>query len=168
MSLFSKAKEKLTALMGKDVHYLVPEELKATEFEVVELAGKRIMTIKRARNPVQTIIYPAVSPQDIWKTSALTTLIDKIDKMYETGWLDICPIRDSLRTFSLKTTPSSLAALEQLHSIHCVKFSIMHPEVFEAIPRLLTHIFTEGRISVDAVVFEGICETVSEPTETLA
>lgn len=168
MNLFSKAKEKIAAIIGKDVQYLVPEELKATDFEVIELAGKRIMTIKRARNPAQTIIYPAVSPQDIWKTSALTTLIDKIDKMYETGWLDICPIRDSLRTFSLKTTPSSLAALDQLHNIHCVRFNNLHPEVFEAIPRLLTHIFTEGRISADAVVLDGICETVTEAEETAA
>jgi hypothetical protein len=168
MKLFTQAKKRLEALFYKEAQYLVPEEIKTTDFEIVELAGKRIMTIKRARNPAATIIYPWVPQQDMWKTSALTTLIDKIEKMYETGWLDICPIRDSLRTFSLKTTPSTVAALDQLHNIHCVRFNNLHPEVFDAIPRLLTHIFTEGRISVDAVVLDGICSVASEPEETSA
>jgi hypothetical protein len=168
MKLFTQAKKRLEAVFCKDAQYLVPEQMKDTDFELVELAGKRIMTIKRARNPVQTIIYPAVEPQDKFKVAALTHLVNKIEDMYEMGYLDICPIRDSFRTFSLKSTPSTLAAMNQLSNVHCVRFNDLHPEVFEAIPRYLTHIFTEGRIPMDAVVVDGICETVAESEETTA
>lgn len=163
MSLISKAKEKIYSLLGKDYQYLIPAELKETDFKVVELAGKRIMTITRARNPAQTIIYPAVPEHDIWKTSSLTKLINDIDQMYEHGYIDICPIVDALNKFDLKATPSTLVAMEHLRSIHCIKFNNLHPEAFEAIPRYITHIFTEGRIPIDAEVYDGICSTATEP-----
>lgn len=147
----------------QDILYALPGQVKVTDFEITEIAGQRIITIKQAYNPVQGIIFPAVQPTDMWKASALVKLVTKIEAMYEAGWLDICVINDAVRNFSLKGTPSSLQALEDLHRIHCVKFNALPPSVFEAIPRYLTHIFTEGRIPLEAVVIESICETVDIP-----
>ncbi|WP_338924443.1 hypothetical protein V0M98_33040 (plasmid) [Pseudomonas silesiensis] len=163
MNIFRRAKHKIEEFLGVYTQYEIIEPVQNTDFELTEIAGKRILTIKRAHHPVQGIIFPAADKGDIWKISAQSKLINDVEKMYEVGWVDVCPIRDAISAFGLKTTPSTMKALDQLHEIHCVNFNNLHPEVYESIPRYLTHIFTEGRIAIQAVVIESTCETVSEP-----
>lgn len=151
MKIVDFAKKALGFWRDRDVHYEL-NELVETDFLFREISGQRYLTIKKAKSIGQQIVYPQVREGSMWHSQAMSKLISDIDKMFtEDGYFDVCVITGAISTFKLNACPSTGKALEDLRAIHCVGFSDMSPEVFEAIPRYLSHIFTEGRIPVDAV-----------------
>lgn len=135
------------------------------EFTLRTIAGRQYLTVRQAKSMAQFIIFPGDSPDDKWKCAARAKLIEAVDAMYVQGYFDICPINSALSTFKLKRPPSVQNALDDLHHIHCVHFDKLSEEVFEAIPRYLTHIFTEGRVPLEPIEREGDLDPLNDAPE---
>ena len=138
------------------------------DFRLRTTHGRQYLTIRRARAISQFVIFPCEGEDDKWKCAALDKLIESVDGMYSNGYFDYCPISSAIDTFNLQTPPSVKQALENLRSIHCVHFDRLTQEVFEAIPRHLTHIFSEGRVPLEVIAGEASSEDMSEDTAAAA
>lgn len=154
MSIIEYAKQKLEYWLGRDVHYSVPDKVKTEDFLFKVIDGHRYLTIRQAKSIAQQIVYPEQREQNIWHDNAMTKLIKSVEKMFQGSYFDICVIDKAVSDFDLRTTPSVGQAYQDLRRIHCMDFGEMTPEVFAAVPRYMTHIFTEGRVPLDEVVLE--------------
>lgn len=152
MSIFEKAKNKLESWLGRDLHYSIPEQVKTGEFSFLEIDGNRYLTIRQAKSVAQQIIFPEQRQQNIWHDNAMSKLVKSVEKMYQGSYFDVCVIDKAVSDFDLRSSPSVCQASQDLHRIHCMDFGEMTPEVFAAIPRYMTHIFTEGRVPLEEVV----------------
>lgn len=156
MDILLYAKQKLDFWLGRDVDYSIPEAIKPEAFMIRKIAGQRYMTISKAKSLAQHIIYPEQREKNIWHDNVMDKLVKSVEKMFSEGaFFNICIIDEAVKDFDLHATPSVTKALKDLNRIHCLHFDQMSPEVFEAIPRYMTHIFTEGRVPLDEVVREG-------------
>lgn len=152
MNIMEYAKNKLGFWLGRDVHYSIPEQVKSEDFLFQEIDGHRYLTIRQAKSIAQQIVYPEQREQNIWHDNAMTKLIKSVEKMFQSSYFDICVIDKAVSNFDLRSSPSVGKAYQDLHRIHCMDFGEMTPEVFAAIPRYMTHIFTEGRVPLEEVV----------------
>lgn len=160
MGVWVQAKERVAAWLKLGAVYDISQkkpatpkkpEITPTDFRFRVVNGRPYLTIRNATHISQLVIFPGAGDKDKWKCAARSKLIDAVDKMYTQGWFDVSPVRSAIDTFKLQTPPSVQKALEDLHSIHCVHFKNLTMDVFNSIPRHLTHIFTEGRIPAEAV-----------------
>lgn len=151
-------------LLGRGIDYDIspaqPEQVKPQtiapeDFTIRTISGRKYITVRRAKSMAQFIIFPGDSPEDKWKCAARAKLIQAVESMYTKGYFDICPVTSAVDSFNLRTPPSSKKALDDLRLIHCIHFEELSEEVFEAIPRYLTHIFTEGRVPLEPIEREG-------------
>lgn len=154
MNIMEYAKHKLGFWLGRDVHYSIPEPVKTEDFLFQEIDGHRYLTIRKAESISQQIVYPEQREQNIWHDNAMTKLIKSVEKMFQGGYFDICVVNKAVSDFDLRLSPSVSKASQDLHRIHCMDFVEMSPEVFAAIPRYMTHIFTEGRVPLEEVVLK--------------
>lgn len=166
MKVLVFAKNKFDSLIGRDVDYSIPDSAKKEDFQFREIEGKRYLTVIKDKTIAQKIIYPEANEQSIWHDQAVRKLIGAVEKMFdERSYFDVCVVDSAIRDFNLSSTPSVEKALEELNIIHCVHYSEMLPEVFEAIPRYMTHIFTEGRVPLGVVSLDGESHT-AKPIQT--
>lgn len=131
-------------------------------FAVRTINGRKYLTVRRAQSIAQHIIFPGDGPEDSWKCAARSKLIEEIEGMFRKGYFDVCPINNAISNFKLISTISTKKAMENLMQIHCVNFDKLTPEIFEAIPRHITHIFTEGRVPLEPIEREGELESLNE------
>lgn len=164
VGMLNHAANMINALLGRGIDYDISESkpevitlqtILPEEFTIRTISGRQYLTVRRARSLAQFIVFPGDSPEDKWKCAARAKLIEAVEKMYTQGYFDICPISSAMGSFNLKTPPSVTRALDDLRHIHCVEFDKLSEEVFDAIPRYLTHIFTEGRIPLEPIEREG-------------
>lgn len=160
MGVLEQAKERVAAWLNLGAVYDVsmkkpgahnPPEIPLEDFSIRAVNGRSYLTVRNAKSVAQYIIFPGNGEKDKWKCAARGQLIQAVEKMYSHGWFDVSPILSAISTFKLQTPPSVQMALEDLRHIHCVHFDKLTKEVYESIPRHLTHIFTEGRIPAEAV-----------------
>lgn len=151
-------------LFGRGIDYdispeqpdeVTPQTISPEEFTIRTISGRKYITVRRAKSMAQFIIFPGDSPEDKWKCAARAKLIQAVETMYNNGYFDICAVNSAVDSFNLRTPPSVKKALDDLRLIHCVHFDKLSEEVFEAIPRYLTHIFTEGRVPLEPIEREG-------------
>lgn len=154
-----RVQNRVMALFGLDTHYDVTPgktdgstaaPLKQTDFLIRTIDGRRYVTIRRPESPAQRIIYPTDEGMDVWQRQALRRFIDSVEKMYgKDGHFSICALDDVISCLGLSKTSSTVAARDHLRTIHCVNFSDLHQEIVDIIPRYITHILSEGRVSLD-------------------
>jgi hypothetical protein len=144
-------------LLDSHLSKAMTEAVKPESFTIVEVGGKRYLTVRAAKSIAQHIIFPGGESklEDPWAHGARAQLIRNVEDMYARGYFDVCVIDRGISAFKLQTPPSVKKALQNLGQIHCIHFDKMAPEVYESIPRYITHVFTEGRVPLDAVVREG-------------
>jgi hypothetical protein len=156
MNILLYAKKTLNFWLGREVDYATPDEVEQEEFVIREIEGRRYLTIRKARSIAQQVIYPDQREENIWHDHAMAKLIKSVEKMFNGGsFFDVCIVNEAVKDFDLQSTPSVAQAIKHLNLIHCTNFNEMSPEVFEAIPRYLTHIFSEGRIPLEATARSG-------------
>lgn len=164
MGMLNHVTKMINDLLGRGVDYdISPQEPKKNtaqtispeEFTIRTISGRQYLTVRRAKSMAQFIIFPGDSPENKWKCAARAKLIEAVESMYIKGYFDICPVTSAVDAFNLRTPPSAKKALEDLRLIHCVNFEKLSEEVYEAIPRYLTHIFTEGRVPLEPIEREG-------------
>lgn len=86
---------------------------------------------------------PGDSP---WKRTMVKAAIMDFNKSAENGYFNICPF-DKLRVkLHLILTEEGEFAYNQLHSLHCIDFSLMDDEVLHSIASLATAFFTTRKI----------------------
>jgi hypothetical protein len=106
---------------------------------------REIKTMKRHRITDQIIFPEPLNTDDVWSVQQLTNLVDKVEKMFTQGWIDICEVDSAVRNFKLRLTGPSKQAYEKLRILHCVHFDKYLPGIYDQIPSLMTCVFTEGR-----------------------
>lgn len=84
---------------------------------------------------------------DPWKRTIVKAAIMSFNKSAEYGHFSVCPIRDLRKDLHLLLTEEGELALERLRTLHCVDFSMMEDEVFDAIVPLTKLIFTTRKMS---------------------
>lgn len=154
MKALEYAKNKLEMWLGRDVHYAIPEKVKTEDFLFQEIDGNRYLTIRQAKSIAQHIVYPEQREQSIWHDNVMAKLVKSVEKMFQGSYFDICVVHKAVADFDLRSSASVSQASQDLHRIHCMDFADMTPEVFAAIPRYMTHIFTEGRVPLEEVVLK--------------
>lgn len=154
MNIREYAKNKLELWLGRDVNYSIPEEVKTEDFLFQEIDGHRYLTIRQAQSIAQQIVYPEQREQNIWHDNVMAKLIKSVEKMFQGSYFDICVVNKAVSDFDLRSSPSVSQASQDLLLIHCMDFGDMSPEVFAAIPRYMTHIFTEGRVPLEEVTLK--------------
>lgn len=171
MKFLDFAKNKIDSCLGRDVIYSIHEQVKTGDFQFQEIEGRRYLTIRKAKSIAQQIVYPERRGESIWHDNHMNKLVKSVEKMFHSSYFDICVIDRAVSDFDLLSTPTVNQAYQDLHHIHCMDYRDMTPEVFAAIPRYMTHIFTEGRVPLEETLLKEdlaklpVKPDVTEPPE---
>lgn len=83
---------------------------------------------------------------DPWKRTIVKAAIMDFNKCAEYGWFSVCPFDKLKNKLHMILTEEGEFAYKQLHSLHCIDFSLMDDEVFHSIASLANAFFTTRKI----------------------
>lgn len=104
---------------------------KPKSFFFKEMVNRRHPWIGRIR-------WPDVG-EDPYAQTSLSLLIAEMDERFtKYQSFDICSIRDWVNQNHVMLTPEAEKAMELFQQIHCKKFTLVHPAIFEEIPEMVS------------------------------
>lgn len=91
------------------------------------------------RHPwIGRIRWPDVG-EDPYAQTSLSLLVDDLNERFsEYQHLSICSIRDWVQNNHVMLSPEAEKAMDIFHQIHCKKFTLIHPVIFEEIPEMIS------------------------------
>uniref|UniRef100_A0AB39CDF0 Uncharacterized protein n=1 Tax=Pseudomonas phage HRDY3 TaxID=3236930 RepID=A0AB39CDF0_9VIRU len=137
-------KPKVQKMMGQR---LLGNKSGATEGVKQRSAGGFTLKTFRRTSPMEQIVFPEPpDPDDVWQQQALLNLLNKVQTMFDRGWISICEIDAIVTKFNIPQNGAAKAARRKLAELHCVDSDKMVPGLWEQIPGLMTCVFTGGAI----------------------
>lgn len=132
-----------------------------------EQAGVRLPSIAVTRKTfsmskgiIDHIAMPLIDENDDLQVALLLKFRDDLERrLTGTGaFFSICTIDDFMRDFKVSLTRETAESYKILHTLHCVKLSMMTPRLHEKLPHLINHVISGGQITHPLITGEPVID----------
>ena len=104
-------------------------------------------TFPLSRGPLDQFMFPDEATLDDWGKLETRKLRKEMDERYTRyNSFNICALDDYMQALRIPFTPDTKESYKKLHKLHCVKFDLVPPALYERSPHWFNHVVSCGAV----------------------